>query len=63
MHWKKWAEESRVPRWVDDCIVEQSTRIYHKANNARGSDYVRTVMVESGSMETWEEHARDTNYA
>ena len=33
-------------RWVDDCIVEQSAQLYHKADNARGSDYARSGLVE-----------------
>ena len=43
---QEWAEESRVPRWVDDCIVEQSARLYHKFDNARGSGCARAEAVE-----------------
>ena len=50
-HGQEWAEESRVPRWVDDYITKQSAWLYHKAVSARGA------------METREEHARDTDYA
>ena len=52
-----------MSRWVDGCIAKQSARLYHKAHSARGSDYARTVKVEPGTVETREEHARDTNYA
>ena len=52
-----------MSRWVDDYIAEQSARLYHKADNAQGSDYVQTIMVKPGVMETREDHARDTNYA
>ena len=52
-----------MPRWVDDCIVEQSVRLYHKADSARGSDYARTMKVEPGVVETQGEHARDIDYA
>ena len=48
-----------MSRWVDDYIVEHSAQLYHKANSARGSNYARTVMVESRAVETQEEHARD----
>ena len=46
-----------MPRSVDDCIAEQSARLYHKANNARGSNFARTVTIELGVMETQEENA------
>ena len=49
-------EESRVSRWVDDIISEQSAWLYHKADSARGSDYARTVTVELGAVEAREKH-------
>ena len=52
-----------MPRWVDNCIAEQSARLYRKVDSARGSDYARTMAVELGAMETQEEHARDTDSA
>ena len=33
--------EMQVPRWIDNCIVEQSAQLHHKFDNARGSDYAR----------------------
>ena len=51
------------PRWIDDCIVKYSARLYHKFDNTRVSDYARSGSVELDAKETWEEHARGTNHA
>ena len=40
------AEESRASRWVDDCITKQSAQLYHKFDNARGSDYAKARAME-----------------
>ena len=62
-HKHEWPKESRGRRWVDDLIAKQSARLYHKANNARGSDYAPTVAMEPSVVETREEHARDIGFS
>ena len=48
-------EELQVPRWIDNCIVEQSAWIYHKFDIPRGSDYALAGSVELDSGKTVEE--------
>ena len=36
----------QVPRWIDKCTTEHSARLYHKFDNARGSDYARVGSTE-----------------
>ena len=50
-----WVEELQVPRWIDNRIAEQSARIYHKFDNARGSNYALAGSVELDVAETMEE--------
>ena len=45
----------QVPRWIDNCIAEQSAQLYHKFDNARGSNYARARSVELDVAETMEE--------
>ena len=33
-------------RWIDNCTTEQSALLYHKFDNARGSDYTRARYME-----------------
>ena len=40
---------------IDNRTIEQRARIYHKFNNARGSDYVRAGSMELDAAETMEE--------
>ena len=44
-------EELQVPRWIDNRISEQSARICHKFDNARGSDYAQVGSMELDSEE------------
>ena len=44
-----------MSRWIDDCTVKQSARLYHRFDNARGSDFIRAVAVELDVMEIIEE--------
>ena len=48
-------EELQVPRWIDNCIVEQSAPLYHKVNNTRGSNYARFGSVDLDFVETMKE--------
>ena len=48
-------EELQVSRWIDNCTVEQSARLYHKFDNVRGSDYARVGSVELDVAETMKE--------
>ena len=32
-------EKKQVPRWIHNRIAEESAQIYHKFDNARGSDF------------------------
>ena len=41
-------------RWIDDCTSEQSARLYHKFDNARGSDFAKVVAVKLDAEETME---------
>ena len=41
---------------MNDCIVDQSARLYHKFDNARGSKYARIGSGELDSEETRDEH-------
>ena len=45
----------QVPRWIDNCTTQQSVLLYHKFDNARGSDYARVELVELDASETMEE--------
>ena len=62
-HEHEWPKECRVRRWVDDLIAKQTARLYHKADNPRGSNYAPTVAMEPSVVETREEHARDICFA
>ena len=48
---------------INECITEQSAWLYHKFDNARGSDYARIGSMELDAEETWEEPARGIDYA
>ena len=45
----------QMSRWIDNCITEQSAQLYHKFDNARGSDYARVGSVELDASKTIEE--------
>ena len=49
-----------MPRWIDDRTAEQSARLYHKVDNARGSDYARYGAMVLNVAETTEEELVDT---
>ena len=42
-------------RCIENCITEQSARLYHKFDNAQGSDYTRAVATELDVVEIMEE--------
>ena len=44
-----------MSRWIDNCTIEQSARIYHKFDNTQGSDYARTRSMELDAAKTMEE--------
>ena len=44
-----------MPRCIDDCIIEQSARLYHRFENNRGSDFARAVAVKLDVTETMKE--------
>ena len=44
-----------MPRWIENCTSKQSARLYHKFDNARGSDFARVMVVELDVTETMEE--------
>ena len=44
-----------MPRWIENCTSQQSALLYHKFDNARGSDFARVVVVELDAVETMEE--------
>ena len=48
-------EEFQVPRWIDDLTSEHSARLYHIADNARGSDYAQFGAVVLDDAETTKE--------
>ena len=41
-----------MPRWIENCTVEQSAQLYHKFDNARGSDFARVMVKELDAAET-----------
>ena len=44
-----------MSRGINNCTAEQSARLYHKFDNARGSNYARAGLVELDVAETMEE--------
>ena len=51
-----------MPRLIDNRIAEQSARICHKFDNARGSDYAQVGSMELNAEETMEEELVGTGY-
>ena len=49
-----------MPRWIDDRTIEQSVWLYHKVDNARGSDYARSGAMVLDALETTKEELVDT---
>ena len=50
-----WEEEKQVSRWINNCTVEQSAWLYHKFDNAQGSNYARVVVAELDAAKTMDE--------
>ena len=48
-------EEKQVPRWIENCTVEKSSRLYHKFDNTQDSNFARAMAVELDVVETMEE--------
>ena len=46
----------KLPRWIDNYTVELSARLYHKFDNARGSNYARAGSTELDALETMEKY-------